>query len=416
MARTTLKIYPNERKQSKTTGKFPLYLRLSRDRKKTEARLDWEITRKELKAWNEKIGMVEFETITNDFINSVIGKFSQLKFAGTRTLNDMSLNEIRDHLLGQENNERLTTPILLYAENYFKSNVSNNSKFTDGTKKNYRKSINHLKKFIAQRKSGSIVIKDLDYPFASEVKSYLLNDDPEMGKEGMSEVSAHAVVKNYRTIFNEAVAEGIISVNPFTKIKLSNRSPEKPRLSANQLSKMYNHEEFDLYETRCLCVFLFMSFTGCAYQDAQDLTYSKNIEINGKGTKLTYRRNKTDQESIQFLTEPAVQILNEFSAQNSSSNKLLPTFSNAHLNRILKIIGLKAGINFRLTTHTARHTYRQLLDEADIVDPSVIRKHMGWSNRSSMDSIYRVVTDSRLLKTKEQLDAFLNRTLSPKTL
>ena len=87
---------------------------------------------------------------------------------------------------------------------------------------------------------------------------------------------------------------------------------------------------------------------------------------------------------------------------------LLPQVSNQQFNRELKVIGAKAGIAFNITTHHARHTYRALLDEADVVDPTVINKLMGWSNGNSMDSIYRQVTETRLLRTKEQFENFIN--------
>ncbi len=50
---------------------------------------------------------------------------------------------------------------------------------------------------------------------------------------------------------------------------------------------------------------------------------------------------------------------------------------------------------------------RALLDEADVVDPTVINKLMGWSNGNSMDSIYRQVTETRLTRTKNQFEELI---------
>ena len=41
------------------------------------------------------------------------------------------------------------------------------------------------------------------------------------------------------------------------------------------------------------------------------------------------------------------------------------------------------------------------------VDPTVINKLMGWSNGNSMDSIYRKVTETRLIRTKNQLEELI---------
>ncbi len=245
------------------------------------------------------------------------------------------------------------------------------------------------------------------------MKSYLLNDDVKTGRKGISEVSASAIVKQYRKIFTEAESEELIKKNPFKLIKLSTKSAEKPRLNISQIQKLYDCEDLELHEQVCLDIFLFMCLTGCAYQDCQDLRYENNLERDKQGTKLTYRRNKTEQESMQYLTQFAVETLVSFGYDEEESNTgcIVPKISNTHYNRTLKIIALKAGIKIKLSTHIARHTYRQLLDEADITDISVVRKLMGWSNNDNMDAIYRRVTDSRLMKTKDQFDQFLNKKL-----
>lgn len=407
MAKTTLKIYPNERKRSQTTGKIPLYLRITRNNKKVESRLDWEISDKELDNWNNKLCRVEFETMTNDFVNSIMGKFSQLKFSEINNMNDLSIQEIRNHVMGINQNSNIQKTILQFAEDYYTKNVGNSSRFKEGTKKNYRKSLNHLRRFVKKHGYESTRIGSLNYRIASDMKSYLLNDNPESGQIGMSEVSAYTIVKNYKTIFNEAVEEELIKSNPFCKIKLSTKSPEKPKLNTKELKKM-SETMFSLSEQLHVDLFLFMCFTGCAYTDCQDLTY-ENIEKDDYGFKLSYHRNKTGEESCQYLSNAALSILDDLGLDRDLNKQgyLLPRVSNVHFNRVLKIIGLKAGIKFNLTTHIARHTYRQLLDEADIVDPSVIQKQMGWSSRGSMDSIYRRVTDTRLFKTKKMLDSKL---------
>ena len=44
MGRVTITFYPNDRKQSKTTKQIPIYLRIRKERLKTEARTDWSVS------------------------------------------------------------------------------------------------------------------------------------------------------------------------------------------------------------------------------------------------------------------------------------------------------------------------------------------------------------------------------------
>ena len=122
-----------------------------------------------------------------------------------------------------------------------------------------------------------------------------------------------------------------------------------------------------------------------------------------------YTRNKTGHSSEQYLCSKAIELIKNFDHDPmcKPQSSLLPQVSNQQFNRELKIIGARAGIPFNITTHHGRHTYRALLDEADVVDPTVINKLMGWSNGNSMDSIYRQVTETRLTRTKNQLEELI---------
>jgi len=58
----------------------------------------------------------------------------------------------------------------------------------------------------------------------------------------MTEPSALGNIKKFRTIFDQATEEGLLIKNPFKRLKLSNRSPRKPRYSIEQLSRSKSFE------------------------------------------------------------------------------------------------------------------------------------------------------------------------------
>ena len=49
MGRVTITFYPSDRKQSKTTMRIPIYLRIRKENLKTEARTDWSMAPNERK-------------------------------------------------------------------------------------------------------------------------------------------------------------------------------------------------------------------------------------------------------------------------------------------------------------------------------------------------------------------------------
>jgi len=411
MRKITLKFFPNDRKVNSKTGKTPIYMTVNFKGVQVTKRLDWELISEERLNWNEILQRVDHqESYTNRFLDGIQLKFTQLKFSEFKDIQRMSVHEIRDYIIGNSNDSKKIVTIIGYALNYYNSNIENNSRYRKSTKQNYRKANNHLKSFVETGKYEHTRIDSLNFEFSRAFSVYLMSDEPLKNRIGMSEVSACGIIKKFRTVFNQSVEEGLIIKNPFKQIKLSSTSPEKQNLTISQFKEIMYCEELSKTERLVVDLFLFMCFTGCAYTDCSSLT-SHNIEkVSVDNIRLRYTRTKTGHESHQFLSRKAISTLNKFEFQPDvqTSKYLVPRITNQHMNRTLKAIAVKLNINIPVTSHSARHTFRQLLDEADIVDPTVINKIMGWSGKKGMDSIYRRVTDSRLSKTKDQFEEFLN--------
>ena len=134
-------------------------------------------------------------------------------------------------------------------------------------------------------------VSAIDYRFANEFSNYLMNDHPEIQKTGMSEVSACGLIKKFRTIFNQAINEGLLKKNPFCQIKLSYKSPPKQRLTIQQFKNLIHFESYTKTETPYVQMFHFMSLTGAAFLDSQHLNMD-NLEESEKGLKLLFFKKK----------------------------------------------------------------------------------------------------------------------------
>ena len=409
MGRVTITFYPNDRKQSKSTNQIPIYLRVRKSRIKSEARTDWSISPHERELWNKNMQRIDIKNCTaNDYLNKIEEKFNALRIFKSEEFDNYDLDTIKYLILGKNPNRKKVPSVIQFVQKYYDTNIESSTRIRMGTKKNYLKAIKHMRSFIIYKRLNNKLVTTIDYKFANEFSNYLMNDHPEIQKYGMTEVSACGIIKKFRTIFKQALNEELISKNPFSQIKLKYKSPPKQRLTIEQFKNIIHFEGFTKTQTPYVQMFYFMALTGTAFLDSQQLTLDQ-LEESDKGLKLMYTRNKTGHSSEQYLCSKAIELIKNFDSRPDvqTSRFLLPQVSNQQFNRELKIIGARAGIPFNITTHHGRHTYRALLDEADVVDPTVVNKLMGWSNGNSMDSIYRQVTDTRLIRTKNQLEELI---------
>ena len=159
--------------------------------------------------------------------------------------------------------------------------------------------------------------------------------------------------------------------------------------------------------------FLFSIYTGLSYSDTQSLSLN-NLSFRPDGhVKLTLHRTKTDVITEMFLPRQAIDILLKYKdyAELQITGTVLPARSNKEMNIQIKILARICNLPLAITTHTARHSFRQLLAEADIIEMPVIKRMMGHSRNSDIDNVYYTVTESRLLEAKNKFESFLNNHL-----
>ena len=407
--KATIVFFPNERKKNSKSGRIPIYMRICFRRKKVENRLNVEIDETELSIWDPfNMRLQKKNTPEKHYLNRIQQKFDEFVIMESTNLSQHTAFTIRDYVLGLSDKRKIN--LMEWVDKYFEEAVLNNVNKTISTIKNYRRAINHLVAFVSFSKKQQITVDEVNFDFAASFKNFLVSSNTSIGRVGMCEVSAATVIKKFRTIFSHAVDQEIISKNPFKQVKIKTKSSRKERLTIDQIKVIRN---LNLDRWRHLYIyrdiFLFSVYTGLAYHDAMDLNWS-NLEKKSDGNiKLSINRIKTSVITECFLTKPAIEIVENYLNNNElqSSNKILPYKSNQKLNHQLKLLAQIAGISIKLTSHTARHTFRQLLSEAEIEDYGVIKRLMGHGHRGDVDEIYYQVTEKRLLIAKEKLNKYL---------
>lgn len=369
---------------------------------RASSKLPIELKENEINLWNEEFERLSIkEHPINQLIEKLSHRFNSLVSLEHEHIAGLSARELRNEIFNIKI-DKTDVLFIPFMWEFYHDEIVGSSRYAEGTQENYLKAFRHMERFT--QKGKKLTFKNIDYKFANSFKNYLLKADPKSGRRGMTEVSALGIIKKFRKLIKHAIMIGIKDKNPFNQIKLSSDSREKENFPLSELSKLFDLEPLTETERNHSLVFQFMILTGCAYSDAQSLKPDNIIE-DTVGVRLTYRRVKTDSVSTQYLTRPALDILKK--VQDNRTNYLLPRVANQHLNRMLKVIGLKQGISIPMNSHMGRAIYRQLLNEAGLVKSMTIDKLMGWSSRSKIESRYMSVSETDLIDAQNKLELYL---------
>lgn len=388
-------------------------MRITLNREKAEMRLNIELSDAELLKWDGVVmRFTDRDMSANAYLNEIDKNFEEFRYHSATKLSDYNAKTVRDLVMGL--NAKPTPLIIQYIDKYHDRAISPNAQMADGTKRNYRKAFKHLKEFLIFRKSKTASLKDLTVGLAYEFRDYLLGTQPDGTRIGMKEPSALDNIKRLRTVFDRAVDEELIASNPFKKIKLKSKSQQRARLDIHQVRLIY---QLDLvqFPTQQLYkdMFLFSVFTGLAYADASNLKQADINKMKDGNYRLFLKRAKTDVITEMILPKQAVAIIEKYKScgEIEITGNVLPKRSNKEVNVQLKVLANMVNIPVKLSTHICRHTFRQLLAEADIYEMGVIKRMMGHSRNGEIDGIYYAVTETRLLEAKRKFELYLENTL-----
>ena len=201
--------------------------------------------------------------------------------------------------------------------------------------------------------------------------------------------------RTLRAVYNLALAEGIVKVDcyPFKKYKVSKLHKEtaKRAITKEQVKQVieYDVSGSRFYKRLAVDMFTFSYLMGgINFTDMACLT-DKNIE----GERLVYVRQKTKKLIMLPLQEKAIEIMNRY--RSPQRRYIFPILDNrersprqirnriydvlANVNGHLEDIGKELGIELKISSYVARHSYATVLKRAG-VSTSVICESLGHSS------------------------------------
>jgi len=387
-----------EKKNSK--GKVPIYMRITINGKHSEISTKQWI---EAERWNSA-GAVKGNKSDADSINKTIESLRSKAWSIYMQLQDryqyVTAEMLKEHF-NKQNVERKKLCEIFHEHNQ-KVNALIGIDYAKSTAKRFETTLNHVHEFLKYKfKKEDIELIQLQYNFIEDFEQYLKT------VKNCNHNSALKYVKLVRKVVNIAVKNDWLIKDPFAKYKAKFKDVERGFLSEEELNLLINKEITNERLSIVKDIFIFQCFTSLSDIDIKNLDISK-IQVDEKGEKwIISKREKTGTDSNIPLLPIPLQLIEKYQSRPDSEIRktIFPFRSNQKMNAYLKEIATICGINKKLTTHIARHTFATTVTLLNDVPIESVSKMMGHKNIRTTQIYGKIVdqkvgNDMRKLKTK----------------
>lgn len=400
MRRSTFKIlFYIKRSNPKKNGKVAIMGRITIDGKRSQFSTKLEIYPDE---WNNELGKSIGNSTEATAINSMLDKIRGKIVTYYYKLMDIdgyaSPDKIKNILLGFEEKGKT---IIYYFDKF---NEQYRSKVGVTVRRTTYLRYELVKKRLSEFMEKTYKVKDMPY---REITTVFIQNFYQFlrSKYKSGNNNAMKTIQHLRAIFFYIKNSGEYFPDPFANFKISFEKKERSFLTKAELIALYNKKLPSERLERVRDIFLFCSYTGLSYSDLQKLTKEK-IRTNIDGHLwIMATRNKTGIPYKVRLLDIPIAILKKYEYLQEYG-ELLPIISNQKMNEYLSEITNICGINKRITSHCARHTFGTLcLTEGMSIES--VSKLLGHT-KIKTTQIYAQITDQKLSNEMDKLAKKLN--------
>lgn len=263
-------------------------------------------------------------------------------------------------------------------------------------------------------------LADVTPEFLTKYEKWMLN-----GENSITTVGIY--LRSLRTIFNNAIADGLLTKEfyPFGKKKyeIPTANNIKKALTLNDIAKIYYYEPVPgstVAMAKDYWLFMYL----CNGINVKDMCLLKWENL--KGDILEFERAKTARtkrkvEPIRVaLTEDAKAIMKRWGNKQSESTYIFPVLSNGltpvrerqliqqatkNINNHMKVIAAELGITNDVTTYAARHSFATILQRSG-VSTEFISEALGHTNVKTTQNYLAGFEDETKKEVTKALTAF----------
>lgn len=291
----------------------------------------------------------------------------------------------------------------------------------EGTKSNYECSRNSLKLFAKER----------DKRFNEITPEWLLRYERWMITNGRSLTTVGIYIRPLRALFNEAIEEGHVSAKlyPFGRRKyvIPQGQNIKKAIPLSDIEKIYNYKPKEYHKWKAQRYWLFSYL--CNGINIADIARLKYKNIDGGTTEFvrtkTSRTTKKKRKPITaYLTPKAKEIVEELGQKPKAPETyvfdiLIPGMTpeeelrtvrnlTRFINQHMEKIGEELGIERKVTTLTARHSFSTILRNSG-ANVAMISEMLGHKTTATTENYLDSFEDSQKKAFIKQLTNFKSK-------
>ena len=368
----------------KENGQVPLCVRITIDGERVKFSLKSEVSGK---IWDPKSGRAKGQTKEalqlNRYLDSIKGQMITHYHRLCEANEVVTATMVRDAFLGTDvkNNTLLT----VFEEFNDRQEKLIGIDLAQSTFNKYDLTYRRLKEFIkVKMRKNDILLCQVDRNFVMDFEAYLKIEYK------LDTNSSEKLMRIFKRITTMCFKNGQMPKDPFCNHKLKKVKKDRGYLTKSELEKIIDFKPDNKRLEKVRDIFLFCCFTGFDYSTTAALA-GKNIVTDDEGSLwIETHRIKTGTPSKVKLLDIPLFILKKYELRRDG-NFLLPVMSNAKYNLYLKEIASICGIEKRVTSHLARHTFATTVTYANGVSIESISKILGHTKLSTTQIYARIV-------------------------
>jgi len=258
-----------------------------------------------------------------------------------------------------------------------------------GSAKAYWNAYKHVARFVNEKYRLS------DIPFSALDRSFIDKYDHHLRTEcRLAQGTIVLLTIWLGTIINHAIAEGIITADPFAGYERLRPTPKQKYLTREELDRLMRTPLASPTHYLIRDLFLFSCYSGVAYGDMRSLT-ERDLWVANDGTVwIKSKRGKTGIEYQVPLLDLPLQILERYRG-TAPDGRLLPMYCNSYMNTVLKEIAKACGITRTVHYHQSRHTYASVITLSQGIPLETVSRMLGHRG-TRMTERYAIITDDKM--------------------
>ncbi|WP_417363668.1 phage integrase SAM-like domain-containing protein [Galbibacter sp.] len=371
-----------QRTKALSSGLFPIFLRVTKDRKSKFISLNLACEKSQ---WNSSKSEFRKNFIDYRQFNETLGdikkRAEKIISDALAEQDDITLDEFHDRFFDFKLDKKLTFLQAFdeYITELTTSNRTGNARYYSDSKRSFENFLN----------GKTVSFKEVTPKLLKEYEVFLRSN-------GNSDTGVAAKMRAIRTVFNDGIKKNYTKPEhyPFNVYKISKlkKTNNKRAISTNAVKKII---QLDINKNPHLIdsknYFLFSYYTrGMNFYDMMLLKWD-----NIKEGKIQYVRRKTKTAFTIEILNPVAEILAYYKAQKRPTDYVFPILLRNNMtpmqienrkaktlkryNKQLKEIASKCGIEEKLTSYVARHSFATNLKQKGI-STDIISEAMGHQN------------------------------------